>query len=645
MEAMREYDLAYYYTQSLKDGGRVRLEFYRVRGSIVFRTIPIGDVLNGLSLEIQGQSDDIDTPIVKTALHISLVDAPEMNTISLKAGNWEEFYTPDSEGWKVVLLGARKDEAELRTLWSGYLTPDSFSETLSHHGVVTVVARDNIGHLSDMEFDGVGNASGMITPYELISQAWEKIASPMRLDWRGYEDENEFLQTEGVDAVDTYLNVEAFEGMTWYDAVSDVLYAYGLTMRYTGDNRVSICPLRRLPMQGKDYDVIVRSQPTFAAYATRELTPAVKDIEDVMEYDLPGDVAQANPRKDEFSGETGSCPFTKKDEYGAMETGSAVVNPLSNEGDYGWGNIQSNTLFLDASLFRSELRDSKANDTQVFLAACTKNRMVWYGKQMRLEDDLMLTIERGTMAGKLGNILVDVGTQKQVSLLGAIKRVYDGKEEYYNGVNWQQTTAELTMVFNEDGVYELLVPSHGAKGYGLLQVFITGVEVEWLFGYPENAVGGVYIGIKTLSYGLSSTRSLMSKNAVKTVYDENNNVQLTRSPKFGPAYDEVALTDFIMNGIFRKDGDNYVPTPEWKWKGEDKPLQLAAQVHRQLLMFHSKPNNLIEGDIMNADLTNVPTIWSWRGKEHMMTTGKYNFCNNRIEGAQLREFIRYEEMW
>lgn len=606
----------------------------------------IGEVFTSLALNIEGQSDDIDAPIIKSTLTFSLIDAPEKDSGKEKWGNWEELYTSDATKWKVELSGKSTDEQEFKTLWSGYLTPDSFTETLQYHGVVTITARDNIGHLQDFDFDAKGNAEGMITPYELITEAWAKIGCPMTLDWRGDADENEWPQAEGVDAVDMYFNVSAFKGRTWYEAVSDTLSSLGLVMRYIGMNRVAVCPLRRLPAQGMESaDVVRHLTPVFMAYGTRELAPAVKDIEEVVNYDLPGDVAQANPRKDEFSGETGSCPFTKKDEYGAMETGSAVVNPLSNEGDYGWGNIQSNTLFLDASLFRSELRDSKANDTQVFLAACTKNRMVWYGKQMRLEDDLMLTIERGTMAGKLGDILVDVGTQKQVSLLGAIKRVYDGKEEYYDGVNWQQTTAELTMVFNEDGVYELLVPSHGAKGYGLLQVFITGVEVEWLFGYPENAVGGVYIGIKTLSYGLSSTRSLMSKNAVKTVYDENNNIRLSRTPALGPAYDKVAIPGLIVNGMFRKDGDNYVPAPEWKWKQDSEAYQLAVLVHKQLLCYHSKPNNLLSGTIVNASLVDPRTIWTWKGKEHLLLSGSLNILTGHIDGAVLREFRHYSEMW
>ena len=158
---MKTYDLAYHLEQRLKDGSRILLELHRVHvDNVLFVAKEIGDVLNGLALEIQGQSEDVDSPIVKTSLTMSFVDVPERNSLTQQWGSWEFLYTPDSEGWKVVLLVARNGEDRFRTLWSGYVTPDSYTETLSHHGVVTITARDNIGHLADMEFDGVGNGAG-----------------------------------------------------------------------------------------------------------------------------------------------------------------------------------------------------------------------------------------------------------------------------------------------------------------------------------------------------------------------------------------------------------------------------------------------------------------------------------------------------
>jgi hypothetical protein len=209
----------------------------------------IGDVLAGLHLDIEGGMDDIDTPIVKTSLTFSVVDAPDKDNPNIKASYWEEFYTTSATGWKVVLLGKKPNAAQFTPMWTGYVTPDSYTETLQYHGVVTITARDNIGHLQDFDFDAKGDAEGMITPRELLTLAWEKAQIPMTLDYRGAADSNIWPQTGGVRAIDTYINVSAFEGKTWSDAVTETLYSLGLVLRYVGKNTIAVSPLRRMPTQ------------------------------------------------------------------------------------------------------------------------------------------------------------------------------------------------------------------------------------------------------------------------------------------------------------------------------------------------------------------------------------------------------------
>jgi hypothetical protein len=68
-------------------------------------------------------------------------------------------------------------------------------------------------------------------------------------------------------------------------------------------------------------------------------------------------------------------------------------------------------------------------------------------------------------------------------------------------------------------------------------------------------------------------------------------------------------------------------------------------VHKELLCYHSKVNNLLSGDIVNADMIDPRTIWKWKGKEHLLLSGSYNFLSSQLEGASLREFVRYEKMW
>ena len=172
------YALRYYKEISQADGSAVRLEIYKKDSTA--SAVEIGAVVQVLSLEIQGQQGDIDTPIQKTSLHMTFVDARDIEN-GQKNGFWEEFYTPDALLWKVILKAKDAKETAFRTIWGGYVTPDSFSEDLVYRGSVSITARDNIGHMQDFPFDALGDADGMISLRNLVEGGWEKIASPMQL--------------------------------------------------------------------------------------------------------------------------------------------------------------------------------------------------------------------------------------------------------------------------------------------------------------------------------------------------------------------------------------------------------------------------------------------------------------------------------
>lgn len=647
-----KYFLLYERNQVLRNGDEVRLELHKAYPDD-FSLYPvareIGDVLAGLHLDIEGGMDDIDAPIVKTSLTFSVVDAPDKDTTTIKAGNWEEFYTTSATGWKVVLLGKRSDEQEWMTLWSGFVTPDSYTETLQYHGVVTITARDNIGHLQDFDFDAKGNAEGMITPLELLTQAWEKAQIPMMLEYRGAADSNIWPQTGGVDAIYTYINVSLFEGKTWYDAVSETLYSLGLVLRYGGMNKMLVCPLRRMPYQGLEYMEDLRAvTPRFTAYGTRELVPAVREIAEEVSYDVTDGAEQPLVKYADFTGEKSPCIVNAKDLWGEVTQKTIYVNPIANTGEIGWGNIPSSTLFFNPSTYNNALLDKKAAEEQMFLATNTVDKMVWFGKTMQMET-ITLRIERGITIksdsiGSVGNI-TDALFFEAISLRSVIKRTAGGIEEYYDGKTWETSYKEIDLQFDESGVIEKTIQMENL-GSGLLQLFIIRVDVDWKLGYPGGFATGAFLGIKSLSFSLPQTRSLMERNKVTTKYDEANNVRVTRNPELGPAYDEVAFPALIKNGIFRKEGGIYAPTTDWVWSYEGgDAVQLAVLVHQQMLCYHSKPNNVLTGDIVNADMLDPRVIWTWKGAEHLLLSGSYNYLTSRIEGATLREFTRYEDMW
>ncbi len=639
------YKLKYYAEIEQKDGGRVRLEFHRKQKPPYGETVipmEIGDVIQNLVLDIQGAAGSIEEPIVKTSLTLTVIDAPDYNTSTQKCGDWDEFYTSDARGWKVLLYGKSKGEQGFRSLWGGYITPDSYVETLDHHGSVSIVARDNIGLLQDIMFDGTGNGDNMITPYELITQAWERIASPMILDWRGMEDENYWLRCGGVDAINLYLNLSQFEGLSWYDAVNEVLNSLGMALRYVGNNRVFICPLRLLPLLGLTPGDIPEVVPVFEAYATRELTPAVREINERVEYNLQEGKEIALVKDADFSGSNATCSITL---YGVENKQSTTeVMPLLNQSEIGWGCLSTGSIFFNPSNYKKTALE-KINE-EMFLVLNSSERSSWYGFNVNLLRTLSFSIERGTLitrgAGGYLRETIFVGSPKedQLKIKAAIKLTIDRVEYWWDEEEgWTSDYVVKDYIFDEEGFINVDLSLGSLAGNtGVIQFFFLSASYKSISSYP------LYIGLKNVALKRGEQK-LTESNSVNTVFNEENNIIINRVPALGPTFENVSIPAFILNGIFRREGSNYVPTPEWMWPGEDEGMQLAAQVHKQLLCYYSKPNNFINGTIIGTDLTRFPAIWLWRGKEHLLMSGAYNFCTGRIEGAQLREFVRYEDLW
>ena len=72
---------------------------------------------------------------------------------------------------------------------------------------------------------------------------------------------------------------------------------------------------------------------------------------------------------------------------------------------------------------------------------------------------------------------------------------------------------------------------------------------------------------------------------------------------------------------------------------------MAVYTHLQILPYYAKPNNILEGNIVNADVTQFGNRWVWEGKNHLLVAGRFNMLTGYIEGAILREYLRYDDLW
>lgn len=637
------YGLRYYKELTQPSGKVVRLEI--LEKGYEGASKEIGPVCQALRLDIQGDTE-IDAPIVKTSLSMTFVDAPDhADARTKKCGNWDEFYTSDATLWQVVVKAKEAQETDFTAIWGGYITPDSYTEVLQYRGSVTIVARDNIGHMADFPFDAEGNGEGMIRMYDVIAGGWEKIEQPMTL--RVMRDD--WMQSDSVNALDTMLNVSAFEGMTWFEAVESVLFAYGATMRYCGENNVFVRPLRRLPeIEVSQPNPPAVLEPVFLACAERELTPAVKRIEEVVEYELTEQMSAPMGESVTFVGSSSTIPFESKNVFGEKEWKNIPTWPIDNATDTGWGNDRLQTLFFSPKAYGN---DSFGNELYIATNTDGSGR-VWYGQYMQGKA-FAFTLSFGQLIERLSS-----GGITPIYLLPIIVKKVDiiisasanGITKYLNeGGSWQTSEAVLSLDIDEEARTVTKNVALGAFSLdeSLVKITIKNVTLgarggeEW---WDTSDGLGIYVAINSLTFANSNQEPLCETNRVNTNYNERNNIILSRDPKIAPALNDVLFPSIIKNGIFVQDGNTYNPAKTWAWEGHT-PQQMAVYNHLQLLCYHSKPNNILRGTIVNADVTVLQMLWNWHNAEHLLVSGSLNFLNGYIENAVLREFARYDDMW
>lgn len=217
------------YKEIKTEYGLCRVEIYRkgYTASAIEIGAIVGDSLT-LSLENMGAITDA---IGKSVCSFSIIDTAQVE--------YDDFFTPDATAYKVV-VSTKVEEGAYTTRWSGYLTPDFFAENLSYRTPISISARDNIGYLSDVDFD---LDVATITVRELIQAAFNRIAEdyPMELVF-----ETQKQTEDGVLAIDATISTYLLRGLSWYEAIETVLHDLGLQMRWVDNNAIAIMDISQL---------------------------------------------------------------------------------------------------------------------------------------------------------------------------------------------------------------------------------------------------------------------------------------------------------------------------------------------------------------------------------------------------------------
>ena len=649
----------------------------------------IGPVLQGLRLVVQGDQADIDTPIVKTSLEMSFVDAPdlELGKTDRKCGDWEEFYTSSATEYQVRLYKNGIIE------WTGYITPDSFSEDLRYRGSVTIIARDNLGTLQDTTCDlrGVQNADGKVMLIDVISKAYEVSTCGMVLNY----DANAFpyaiadLQKWEYSGKALYHMVDAayLGEMNWWEALEAVLYSIGAVMRYVGGNRFVVVPVRDLPKMGHAewWDVPLKPA-TFLAYGHRELVPAVKSITETQEFG-----AELENEAESVTDYEGTATLAI---YGMPITSPSGTMETYNVPAWGYTNARTreavaaaNSCLLNVKNYaKVEGYDQETwgawdDESIIYMAINSRiDKPVLFTKRIytsRGEEDAPAKVKVGFTLGygvtltqdysRVLNFPTDAsvtGQQGGAAFAYAIKHtdISGGNVQYYDtkGKKWGGSRVENQVGGNDAFVFlnefraakevefEIELPSVGDI---TLELIRWGATVR--ISSPINIVGlfGRIANIH-IDAVLAEDLGILEKRTITTNYSDRYAVRLTRDPKLAVNPSTLPEVAYIPNALLIEGASQYSGSDDWVWmharKWDAIPAHTGAMltrlIHQQLLCWHSKPNNLLTGEIACLDPT-FNALYEWGGKKHYLISGTLNCLTGRMEGATLREFERYDRLW
>lgn len=631
----------------------------------------------GLSLELDGDDDPV-SPIQKTIVTFSMVDAwDEPDTDGVKFGGWDEFFTPDSTMYKVVIR--RGEDGDV--FWSGYITPDNWQESLEYRGTVTITARDNIGHLQDFDFDMEADEAGTVTVRALILAAMERIGFPMTLRMLLSTEGNSDYRGVVYDEVQLpyfRVNVSHFKDMTWSEALEEVLSSLGLCIRYVGGNTMAVTYLRFLPLLGSQGRPSLQELPVkFLGGGTRTLDPAYKKIVETLKYDFEeeaqfdvtdgADIGQNsarytyasrydNPDFDTIQRGTGYCALNGGGEKG-WQYGAGFLNP----DDLELIDRYSTNAFLDkvSTVLIAANSTGAANLTRTyrFCQIAKPSGII----RIQFDPNCYLTIKSASITSCPSHFS---------KMTWALRYEVAGKSYYLNkstkGLVWASSiqiftysdsaSDSLDLDFSVD-LSDAAIPG-GGDLFLLIDnvifehtVFYFPYEVDQTTTETRDTTTGIYMGVRGISLVVSENAKL-DTDTTTTVNDESYNVTESRDPGVGFLSREVGwqTPQNYENAIFYENEERLVAPVvggmAWDEDGA-KTEPFPALLHRQVLMYHHLPMQLLEGDCMPEPGApwEFDRIVTYKGRRFLVQGGTYDFVSGIMSGARLREFQFYDDLW
>jgi len=169
-------------------------------------------------LTTDNMNNEVFMPVIKSSLSIIIKDTEQID--------YSLFFTPDATKFKVYIKVDGTPE------WAGYLTPDSFNQSLAYRNDINLIARDNLGMLAEFPFDNFNDTASI---YTTLQAAFTKIGFLSTVEYRSIK-----VDSEGANITTGLTSLKGFEGLNYYEVVEKILRGMGCQLRFVGGNKYAI---------------------------------------------------------------------------------------------------------------------------------------------------------------------------------------------------------------------------------------------------------------------------------------------------------------------------------------------------------------------------------------------------------------------
>ena len=668
---MATYGLKYKAEWRNSRGQDYRLRIYRRDYTGTSKTI---GAFCGCVLEVQGAQGRIIDPIVKTQLRFSMVDAwDQADTSSVKFGDWQEFYTPDATLYKVVLYSLSGSSAT--ALWTGYITPDSWHEDLDYHGIITVTARDNIGHLNDFPFEMTPNTDGLIKISDLIDRAMEVIDFAMDYTIAraglGPTSLNNIV-ADGVYLHETYVSASIFEGSNWYEALEKTLEATGMTLRYVGQNKVEITYLRNQTYMGSPYAQPDRQVLEFYG-GSLELDPAVKQIDETVDFGIKKDItldirsgitygtAKTYKAHIDGSGSGWSIDYGVVDSpYNKLSGSGCTVNSASDSMDPSRleplaplvkkeGDTWDKYTFLPVNCWHDPLDLNPPTPPAIYMVKAVHDTQMVI--RVAFADPLTIIGDKfARMPMALAEATFAISYSDSSLTNG---RYWDGQE----WVEAQGTPVTIRKTFDWNNKFvreiEFSLKSCDDIGFnGVISFAIYDMQYKVVQDYSfSNSPHGVYARIQSLV--IETNAILVESDKITTRNNDAYNVLISRSPLFGAISRDSGfiLAENYKKAIFYYPSagipQQYPYMVRFNGQATGSEVPLPVLIHQQILCYYFGAARVLSGNCAPADKAryNFHAIAMYKGVKYLLQGGTLDLFSGIMSGAVFREYATFDDLW